>query len=80
MPEVTVFTDMNSGGGQKLGFAHGYVKRAETDAIAWFKERFQRDPENVTCDCCGPDYAITELDSMIELEQIYPEAVNLELL
>lgn len=56
----TRFHDMHSGGGQKLDWGHIFIQAPREEAIEIFKKTFSRDPDHVTCDCCGPDYSISE--------------------
>jgi hypothetical protein len=56
----TSITDMHSGGSQKLDFARIAVELPETLAKAWFETKYGRDPDNVTCACCGADYSVWE--------------------
>jgi hypothetical protein len=58
----TQFSDMSSGGRSKLEWSSIFIELAEGDAIEYFKSTFNRDPNNITCECCGEDYAITEHD------------------
>ena len=59
------FMDMSSGGGSKTAFEHVLIQAAnESDAAAIFEQRLERDPYNVTCDCCGADYSINEYDTL----------------
>jgi len=62
----TQFWDMHSGGDQKLDWAHIYIEQPEDEARATFERVFGRDPENVTCRCCGEDYTIQEYDTLEE--------------
>lgn len=62
----THFYDMSSGGSEKLDWQHIFAELPEQLAIGWFMKEFDRDPRNVTCDCCGPDYAIHEYASLKE--------------
>mgnify|MGYP000151949543 FL=1 len=56
----TQFWDMYSGGRTKIGdFERIYIEAPEERAIEVFRERFGRDPNNVTCECCGEDYITT---------------------
>ena len=56
----TLFWDMNSGGGKKITpYSFILINMNKYAAIAYFQERFGRDPENVTCECCGEDYRIS---------------------
>lgn len=60
----TRFYDMSSGGGRKLQWNFIYIEAGKKDAIRVFGELFGRDPENVTCRCCGGDYSINEYPSL----------------
>ena len=61
----THFRDMHSGGGTKVdGYQHIYIEAPEDEATEEFRQRFNRDPMNVTCQCCGPDYSIDEWPSL----------------
>lgn len=56
----TQFHDMHSGGGQKLEWAQIFIEAPEAEARRIFESMFDRDPDNVTCDCCGADYSVSE--------------------
>ena len=56
----TRFMDMSSGGHEKEPFKFIYIEAGEEEAKCIFTDHFEHDPENVTCACCGPDYAISE--------------------
>ena len=56
----TIFYDMSSGGSEKESFTKLAVKLSESEAVEWFEKTFGRDPHNVTCQCCGADYAVYE--------------------
>lgn len=60
----TQFHDMHSGGGQKLAWAHIFIEAPELEAKAIFWHRFKRNPERVTCTCCGEDYSISSEPSL----------------
>ena len=62
----TQFMDMHSGGGQKLDWSYIYIEAPEKEARAIFYNRFGRNPERVTCTCCGDDYSITESETLQE--------------
>lgn len=64
--KVTRFMDMHSGGKLKTSFTHIYIDQPLKQAVKTFKETFQRDPNNVTCKCCGEDYVYEEYDSLEE--------------
>ena len=41
-----------------------YIEAPEPEARRVFKSLFDRDPDNVTCDCCGEDYSVSESDDL----------------
>lgn len=64
----TLFWDMHSGGGTKEGgWEKIYIEAPEEEARVIFYNRFGHNPDRVSCTCCGPDYAISENES---LEQV----------
>lgn len=64
----TLFWDMYSGGGCKEEpYDKIYIEAPEADARCVFWNRFEHNPERVTCTCCGDDYSIGEEPT---LEQI----------
>jgi len=58
--------DMHSGGGQKLEWSCIYIEAPEAEARVIFQNAFGRDPDNVTCNCCGQDYSVTESFSLAQ--------------
>jgi len=64
--KVTRFMDMHSGGKLKTPFTHIYVDAPIDEALAIFIDTFQRDPNNVTCKCCGEDFVYEEYSSLEE--------------
>lgn len=63
----TLFWDMHSGGSLKVPpYSKIYIQADEETARRIFEERFGRDPDHVTCNCCGPDYSVNEFDSLAE--------------
>lgn len=60
----THFHDMNSGGGKKLDWGHIFIEAPSAEAEIVFFNRFGRNPNRVTCTCCGPDYSIDEDESL----------------
>jgi len=56
----TQFMDMHSGGGQKLDWGYIYIEAPQDEAELIFQNRFGRNPNRVTCTCCGEDYSISE--------------------
>lgn len=60
----THFWDIYSGGSQKLSWSHIFIEAPEPEAKLIFQNRFGRNPDRVTCTCCGPDYSISECKSL----------------
>lgn len=56
----THFHDMHSGGSQKLKWGHIFIEAPQAEAEIIFQNRFKRNPNRVTCTCCGADYSISE--------------------
>lgn len=56
----THFMDMSSGGYRKLKWEHIFIEAPLAEAKVIFYNRFKRNPERVTCTCCGADYSISE--------------------
>jgi|688.fasta_scaffold145960_6 hypothetical protein len=63
---VTRFMDMHSGGHLKTPYTHIYIDEPIGEAIRTFKELFKRDPDNITCKCCGEDFVYEEYSSLEE--------------
>ena len=52
---------MHSGGGTKIEpYEKIYIEAPRDKAIAIFQKRFERNPNNTSCKCCGGDYSINE--------------------
>jgi hypothetical protein len=65
MSKWTRFMDMHSGGRTKIkNYNKIYIEAPEKEALVIFYNRFRRNPFNVTCDCCGGDYSISEADTL----------------
>ena len=62
----TEFWDMHSGGGRKLDWDFIYIEAPLAEARAIFYSLFGRNPERVTCTCCGEDYALEEYETLEE--------------
>lgn len=62
----TQFMDMHSGGGQKLPWAYIYIEAPEAEAERVFRARFGRNPNRVTCTCCGEDYSASESKTLAQ--------------
>ena len=73
----TKFWDMHSGGGQKLDWAKIYIQAPEEEAVVIFSNRFGRDPENVTCNCCGEDYSVSESKTLGEATEYHRKPFRL---
>jgi len=56
----TKFFDMSSGGREKEEYTTITVNLPEEEAVKWFEEKFGHHPYNVTCNCCGEDYSVSE--------------------
>lgn len=64
----TCFIDMHSGGGTKVKpYDFIYINAPEDEAKTIFENQFARDPENVTCNCCGQDYSIDSDEDLARL-------------
>lgn len=64
---ITRFMDMHSGGGTKLPpYERIYIEACEDEAIRVFYNRFGRNPNRVTCTCCGEDYSIDEYEDLAQ--------------
>jgi hypothetical protein len=59
---VIRFYDLHSGGSLKIdGKQYIYIQADDINsACDEFFKIFGVNPHNTTCDCCGPDYSITE--------------------
>jgi hypothetical protein len=65
--KFTCFKDMHSGGGTKIApYETIYIEAPEGEAKVIFYNRFGRNPEHVTCTCCGGDYSIREHDDLAQ--------------
>ena len=61
------FHDMFSGGCRKTEYSQVYIEAdSEDQAEEIFEDRLNRNPNKVTCECCGNDFSITEYDSLEE--------------
>jgi hypothetical protein len=58
--------DMHSGGHLKTPYTHIYIDEPIGEAVKTFRDLFKRDPDNVTCKCCGEDFVYEEYDSLEE--------------
>lgn len=69
MSACTTFWDMHSGGGQKLDWSMIYIEAPREEAELVFQNRFDRNPNRVSCTCCGPDYSIQQHSSVEEAKK-----------
>lgn len=59
------YFDMSSGGSEKTDYSVIIIEADdESEASSIFEERFEIDPYNTTCYCCGPDFSISEYVSI----------------
>jgi hypothetical protein len=63
---VTRFIDMHSGGNLKTSYTHIYIDEPLGKAVQTFKDLFKRDPDNITCKCCGEDFIYEQYNSLEE--------------
>jgi hypothetical protein len=62
----TRFMDMHSGGEQKEQWSKIYIEAPKEEAKLIFFNRFEHNPERVTCTCCGDDYSIDTHETLEE--------------
>lgn len=63
----TQFWDMHSGGNTKVKpYNKIFIEAPEEEAVTIFYNRFGRNPNCVTCTCCGEDYAISKSATLEE--------------
>ena len=62
----TRFMDMHSHGYAKEPQEYILIEACEADAKIIFYNRFDHNPNCVTCTCCGEDYSIQEYDTLRE--------------
>lgn len=63
---TTRFMDMHSGGRLKTPYTHIYIQEPLDEALETFKGLFARNPDNVTCKCCGEDFVYEQYSSLEE--------------
>jgi hypothetical protein len=71
MSKATVFYDMHSGGYKKTDYDVIVVELPEELALKFFYLKYDRTPDNVTCECCGADFGYTEYDTLEEALESY---------
>lgn len=65
----TRFMDMHSGGDLKEKQQYIYIDAPMKEAKVIFYNRFDHNPERVSCTCCGEDYSIFEDKSLKQLTE-----------
>lgn len=50
--------------GQKLDWAHIYIEAPQAEAEVIFYNMTGRNPNKITCTCCGEDYSISEYKTL----------------
>lgn len=63
---VTHIWDMHGGGYTKTPYDHIFIEASEVEAAEELYRRFGVDVDDVTCQCCGGDFSISEYDSIDE--------------
>ena len=59
----TRFSDCHSGGGRKTEYDAYHIQApSEELAIVAFEAYTRLDAHHTTCDCCGPDWSIYQID------------------
>lgn len=71
MTKATIFFDMSSGGKEKLPWTLIIIEADKPKAIEVFELKWHRNPHNVTCNCCGSDYSISEYKSLDAAKKQY---------
>ena len=62
---------MNSGGKRKLDWSLIFIEAPQAVAEVIFYNRFSRNPNYVTCGCCGSDYVIREYNTLEEATEYH---------
>lgn len=64
----TQFWDMYGGGSLKVEPYHDiYIEAPEEEAKVIFYNRFNHNPEQISCACCGKDYSISSGEPLAQL-------------
>ena len=75
----TKFWDMNTNGCRKEDWRFIFIEAdCEELAVIIFCNRFGHNPNDVTCTCCGPDYAISTHESLEEAEHFHLDGQTFE--
>lgn len=71
------FFDMSSGGSEKTDHSVITIEAQSVhQAISIFEHTFDRDPLNVTCDCCGSDFSISQVEKPNKKSFIIKKEMN----
>lgn len=78
MRDWTRFHDVHSGGYTKLPMIGDdiWIEAPKNEAKSVFYSRFGKNPDTISCNCCGPDYDIwemTEADFDVLDEKQFPD-------
>lgn len=66
----TRFMDMHSGGSCKQKpYKYIYIEAPEEEAVEIFYNRFAHYPHWVACECCGPNYSVSEYQTLEEAQE-----------
>lgn len=66
-PIWTRFFDMSSGGSSKLDHEVIWIEATEEKAVQIFEDMFGRNPDNITCYCCGEDFSYYQTEFKPEI-------------
>lgn len=65
----TAFKDMHSGGGPKIeNYEEICIEAPEKEAVSVFYSRFGRNPDDVSCNCCGEDFLYAEHETLEDVK------------
>lgn len=67
----TSFWDMHSGGGTKTPYEMIFIEADEEEAIKIFKDKFDQDPTDTACSCCGQNFSIDSYKSLEEATEFH---------
>lgn len=75
----TKFWDMHSGGSNKIKtYDKIYIEAPIAKAERIFQHRFNRNPYNVTCNCCGEDFSVYEYESLEKATKHHRKSENVK--
>ena len=64
----TQFLDTHSGGHSKEDCDEIWIEATLADAVEIFEQWFGHNPYDESCECCGPNYFITEYSELVPEE------------